>query len=50
MKPSREVSCTGKQRYRSPSRARSAVRYLRQRGEVVHVYPCRYCHGWHVGH
>jgi hypothetical protein len=49
----RAQSCTGKVRFRERGAAKKEARRLY--GEVgpdlgpVSVYPCAYCHGWHVG-
>jgi hypothetical protein len=46
----RRKSCTGKIRHASKEEARIAAQKLRAKGEIVGVYLCRFCNGWHVGH
>lgn len=42
-------SCQGKKRYGKHHAARAA-KYLREKGENVHVYGCRFCNWYHIGH
>jgi len=42
-------SCEGKKRYGEHHAERAAKR-LREKGEHVLKYACKYCGSWHVGH
>ena len=45
-------SCINKQRFEKPWQARLAMRALKKKNVMVthmHVYKCKYCHGWHFG-
>lgn len=44
-------ACSGKFRHESRGAAAATAKVIRRknRGAVVLSYPCRYCHGWHVG-
>jgi hypothetical protein len=44
---SRTKSCEEKNRY-TKREARGVVNAAK--GAKLRAYPCRYCHGWHVGH
>ena len=51
----RQLSCVGKIRYALAADAHKAMRHVvRRKGtrpnEVVEVYACEYCDGWHFGH
>ena len=48
----RQRQCRQKVRHATEDNAYIARRYLKQKFEDpnLNVYPCRYCHGWHVGH
>lgn len=50
----RRKQCEAKVRYPTAAVASVALRKLKRRadfnGGLVHVYPCRFCKGWHVGH
>lgn len=46
-------SCKRKRRYTSQVSAEKEIRRIRKTGKVVdnaHVYPCSFCHGWHLAH
>lgn len=52
--PSRRMrtkSCENKRRYATSSEAESTARHRREEsGELLDIYPCRFCNGWHIGH
>ncbi|HJR46256.1 MAG TPA: hypothetical protein VJ927_11695 [Actinomycetota bacterium] len=45
-------SCETKRRYATSAEAEATARH--QRAESGHadleIYPCMFCHGWHIGH
>lgn len=45
-------SCDRKRRYATSAEAESTARHRREEsGELdLDIYPCRFCHGWHIGH
>ncbi len=45
-----ERSCYCKVRHVTRADAKGAAQRLRAAGEVVSVYHCPFCDGWHVGH
>lgn len=47
----RRRGCIGKQRHESASAAYAHKYHLnRKDDDRIHVYHCRFCGGWHVGH
>lgn len=47
----RRKACEGKKRYARPSGANTHKRKLGLKdAEVMAVYKCQFCGGWHVGH
>jgi hypothetical protein len=50
----RRKQCGTKRRYESHIDANEVmmqiIRSGRKRGGWLHVYKCRFCHGWHFGH
>lgn len=52
-RPSKRRSCEGKVRHDNPDSAHIALRARIGRGATpytLHVYRCRHCEGWHIGH
>ena len=50
-KPGRDRSCSRKQRYETKKDASKAAQALfKYRFSKVHVYSCKFCGGFHVGH
>ena len=45
-------SCDRKRRYATSSEAQATAEHRRREsGELdLEIYPCRFCHGWHIGH
>jgi hypothetical protein len=43
-------SCHGKRQYSARIAKAIARDIVEERGEAVEAYPCRWCHGWHIGH
>lgn len=43
-------SCIGKIRHKTSAGAEAHAKELRDKGERVWPYRCRFCGGWHVGH
>ena len=51
MTDDRKRACERKNRYTTSREAEDVARHRRaESGEDLDVYPCRYCHGWHIGH
>jgi hypothetical protein len=46
----RRRACGEKRRYASEEAARVAMRAVRESGDWMGVYKCRFCQQWHVGH
>ncbi len=48
----RAKSCESKRRYATSSEAEATARHRRQESghKDLDIYPCRFCHGWHIGH
>jgi hypothetical protein len=47
----RAKSCESKRRYTTSSEAESTAQHRREEsGELLDIYPCRFCDGWHIGH
>lgn len=46
------AGCAGKARYDDSRAARAVLGRMNDRrcGRSAHVYRCRYCAGWHIGH
>jgi hypothetical protein len=47
-----EASCGTKVRHHTESGAQRALAALERKGKIQHpleVYPCFWCHGWHLG-
>lgn len=51
--PTKTRSCTGKRRHPTKGAAQAALRTYIEQGASpgsMHVYRCRHCGGYHVGH
>lgn len=46
----RQKQCGGKVRHVDAGAAGFAKRRAAERGQLVRVYRCPFCHGYHVGH
>lgn len=48
----RAKSCEEKRRYPTSREAEATAQYQREEsGETdLEIYPCMFCHGWHIGH
>ena len=46
------ISCSGKERYSTPSTAKAVSRWFNQSRdyEYLNPYKCRYCNKYHLGH
>lgn len=47
---SEKTTCQRKQRYPSKESAKIAMRAAFEGETGLHVYPCRFCNGFHIGH
>lgn len=50
MTPEMYFMCKRKRRYKSRQKARKHCKSLMKLGEIVHIYECPYCKGFHIGH